>query len=108
MKIIHIKLRDNREQETKKELEILKHELNISSNTEVIRHLIHNYRKTIGNTVLNYEPRHMFKITYSDRSTGFVLLSQSELKDYKRQKHYSNFTNDDVMVTHYQKLEDGY
>lgn len=103
MKIIHLKIEDENKA-TQKELDILKHELGFSSNKQVVKHLIHTYRKTIGNTVLNYESRSMYEFRFSDGSITSVMLSESELIEYKAQKHCSPFLNEDVMVVNSIKL----
>ncbi|WP_237275579.1 hypothetical protein [Tenacibaculum ovolyticum] len=94
---IHLKIEDKNEK-LRKELECLRHELNLNNNKEVVKHIILNYKKLLLATSLNCEVRKMYKITYSDQSTTIILLSKKELIDFKKTVQFSEFTNEDVTV----------
>lgn len=96
LETIDIRLKDTNGR-VRKDLETLKIELNLSTNKDVIHFLIKHYKNTLKNTPV-YESRNIYDITYTDGSKTTMLLTQKELIDFKKSKHYSQFTNDDIMV----------
>lgn len=100
--MIHIKL--DRNLKTKKEIENLKHILNIKTNKKLFYHILMNYNKLIQNSFI-HKNKQLYFVEYSDGSKDSVLLSELEIESFKNSIHSSSYLSDDITVKSLEKFK---